>query len=71
MEDIIKKGRNRNMSKMYQRYLELKKINPNQIYLFKSGIFYLFLEREDREAKKIYSITIFVGIVILGVSLLM
>ena len=22
------------MSKMYQRYLELKKINPNQIYLF-------------------------------------
>ena len=43
MEDIIKKGRNRNMSKMYQRYLEFKKINPNQIYLFKSGIFYLFL----------------------------
>ena len=34
-----------------------------------AGIFYLFLEREDKEAKKIYSITIFVGVVILGVSL--
>ncbi len=49
MEDIIKKGRNRNMSKMYQRYLEFKKINPNQIYLFKSGIFYLFLADDAKK----------------------
>ncbi len=41
------------MSKMYQRYLELKKINPNQIYLFKSGIFYLFLADD---AKKMASL---------------
>lgn len=41
------------MSKMYQRYLELKKINPNQIYLFKNGIFYLFLADD---AKKMASL---------------
>ena len=41
------------MSKMYQRYLELKKINPNQIYLFKIGIFYLFLADD---AKKMASL---------------
>ena len=37
------------MSKMYKRYLELKKLNNDDIYLFKSGIFYLFL---DNDAKK-------------------
>lgn len=37
------------MSKMYQRYLEFKKINPNQIYLFKSGIFYLFLADDAKK----------------------
>lgn len=37
------------MSKMYKRYLELKKLNSKDIYLFKSGIFYLFL---DNDAQK-------------------
>lgn len=37
------------MSKMYKKYEELKKKDPNKIYLFKSGIFYLFL---DNDAKK-------------------
>lgn len=41
------------MSKMYKRYLELKKENSSKIYLFKSGIFYLFL---DDDAKLMSSI---------------
>lgn len=31
------------MSKMYKRYLELKQENDSKVYLFKSGIFYIFL----------------------------
>ena len=37
------------MSKMYQRYQELKRVNPKNIYLFKSGIFYLFLADDARK----------------------
>lgn len=36
------------MSKMYKRYLELKKENNSKIYLFKSGIFYLFLDDDAK-----------------------
>lgn len=38
------------MSKLYQKYQELKKQNPEKSYLFKSGIFYIFL---DEDAKKL------------------
>ncbi len=31
------------MSKIYSKYLELKSNNPNKMYLFKSGKFYIFL----------------------------
>ena len=31
------------MSKIYQKYLELKKENNEKMYLFKSGKFYIFL----------------------------
>ena len=31
------------MSKIYSKYLELKHENPNKMYLFKSGKFYIFL----------------------------
>lgn len=31
------------MSKIYDRYLELKKENQNYLYLFKSGKFYIFI----------------------------
>lgn len=31
------------MSKLYLRYIKLKNINSNTIYLFKSGIFYIAL----------------------------
>lgn len=37
------------MSKLYERYLELKKQDSSILYLFKSGIFYIFL---DEDAKK-------------------
>ena len=37
------------MSKLYKRYLSLKKLNPSVLYLFKNGIFYIFL---DEDAKK-------------------
>lgn len=36
------------MSKMYKRYLELKQENSSKIYLFKSGIFYLFLAEDAK-----------------------
>lgn len=32
------------MSKLFSKYLELKKSNSNNIYLFKSGIFFLALQ---------------------------
>lgn len=38
------------MSKLYEKYLELKKIQKEKIYLFKSGIFYIAL---DEDAKKL------------------
>ena len=36
------------MSKLYNKYLELKKENANKYYLFESGIFYLFLGEDAR-----------------------
>ena len=37
------------MSKLYERYLLLKKQNPSTLYLFKSGIFYIFLEDDAKK----------------------
>lgn len=34
------------MSKLYSKYLELKKNDENTIYLFKSGIFFLALDKD-------------------------
>lgn len=36
------------MSKLYSKYLSLKKENDSTIYLFKSGIFYLFIEDDAK-----------------------
>ena len=30
------------MSKLYKKYLELKKTDSSKIYLFRSGLFYIF-----------------------------
>ena len=34
------------MSKLFDRYTELKRNNPNKYYLFKSGIFYIFIDQD-------------------------
>lgn len=36
------------MSRLYKKYLELKRCNKEKLYLFKAGIFYLFLEDDAR-----------------------
>lgn len=36
------------MSKLYKKYISLKIENPNKIYLFKVGIFYIFLDDDAR-----------------------
>ena len=42
------------MSKLYLEYLKKKKENNDKYYLFKSGLFYIFI---DEDAKKITKIT--------------
>lgn len=41
------------MSKLYKKYVTLKEENNNKIYLFRNGIFYIFL---DDDAKKMSSL---------------
>lgn len=41
------------MSKLYTKYLELKKIDKNKMYLFKSGIFYYFIDEDAKEMNRI------------------
>ena len=36
------------MSKLYQKYIALKVQNSKQLYLFKSGIFYIFLDEDAK-----------------------
>lgn len=36
------------MSKLYQKYMSLKVQNSKQLYLFKSGIFYIFLDEDAK-----------------------
>ena len=36
------------MSKLYKRYNELKATNDNQLYLFKSGMFFIFLDNDAK-----------------------
>ena len=36
------------MSKLFDKYNKLKKANPNKYYLFKSGIFYIFLDNDAK-----------------------
>ncbi len=41
------------MSKLYKNYVLLKINNPQKIYLFKSGIFCIFLDEDAKEMSKI------------------
>lgn len=40
------------MSKLYNRYVEEKKVNNNCYYLFKVGAFYVFLDEDAKEISK-------------------
>lgn len=40
------------MSKLYSQYLDLKQINPNKIYIFKNGIFYIALDKDATSLSK-------------------
>ena len=42
------------MSKLYRTYLRLKKQNPNTIYLFKSGIFFLAIDNDAYTLSNIF-----------------
>lgn len=37
------------MSKLYSQYLKLKSLDNSILYLFKSGIFYIFLDKDATE----------------------
>lgn len=43
------------MSRIYDKYLRLKSIDDNCMYLFKSGLFYIFL---DDDAKRVSKLTL-------------
>lgn len=36
------------MSKLYEKYKVLKENNPEQLYLFKVGVFYIFLDEDAK-----------------------
>ena len=40
------------MSKLYKKYNELKSTNNNQLYLFKSGMFLIFLDNDAKLVSK-------------------
>lgn len=44
------------MSKLYEKYLLLKNKNPSQMYLFKSGIFYIFLADDAKKASSLLNL---------------
>lgn len=44
------------MSKLYQKYTNLKKQNSENLYLFKSGIFYIFLDEDAKKMSPILSL---------------
>ena len=46
------------MSKLYEKFLEVKKRNPDKIYLFKSGIFYIALNEDAEKMSNIFDFKI-------------
>ena len=46
------------MSKLYEKFLELKKANNNKVYLFKSGIFYIALNEDAEKLSNIFDFKI-------------
>lgn len=46
------------MSKLYEKFLELKKEEKTKIYLFKSGIFYIALEEDAKKISNLFNFKI-------------
>lgn len=46
------------MSKLYKTYKNLKQNNPNKIYLFKSGMFYIGLQEDAQKLSDIFGFKI-------------
>ena len=46
------------MSKLYLEYLKRKKEDSNKYYLFKSGMFYIFIDQDAKEINKITPLNI-------------
>lgn len=46
------------MSKLYNSYMSLKKDNPEKIYLFKSGMFYISLQDDAEKLSEIFGFKI-------------
>ena len=51
-EDVILKGIK--MSKLYKSYLNLKNEDKEKIYLFKSGMFYIALDKDCEKLSEIF-----------------
>lgn len=46
------------MSKLYMEYLKKKHVDGNKYYLFKSGMFYIFIDDDAKEISKITPLSI-------------
>lgn len=46
------------MSKLYKKFLDLKKADNNKVYLFKSGIFYIALAEDAETISKLFNFKI-------------
>lgn len=46
------------MSKLYEKFLELKRSNNNKVYLFKSGIFYIALAEDAEKISSLFDFKI-------------
>lgn len=46
------------MSKLYDQYIKLKNQKPEQLFLFKSGIFYIALDEDAKKLSEIFSFKI-------------
>lgn len=46
------------MSKLYKSYIQLKEENPQKIYLFKSGMFYICLEDDSKKLSETFGFKI-------------
>lgn len=46
------------MSKLYKEYLKKKEKDPNKLYLFKSGVFYIFLGDDAKEMSEKLNISL-------------